>query len=330
MRGQSTHNQSDAKRNRPLTLISIRPRDTNRSSQADEPISQPAKAAISAAHPRKPALRRRTSDRHATTADFLYRRVTAAVMIWPKKVGPEFGPTLATSPLIEGRAPSAIVRLVLGGIELRHPKEIMTKVSVNEIVTKVAVVPDWQRSLTILTFTVVSVVAITILYWGQSIFIPVVLGAFLTFLLSPLVSALRQRGMPRMPAVFITVCLAAVGLGLVGWVVTAQISSLLRELPKYSENIKAKAKSLKQVAASSNGVTRMLVDINQELGSAKPTEGEGPQQIENGDKREQQRDSTRLERVIIEPQSPVWLSRISTFLAPLMEYLGELAWRSSS
>ena len=33
----------------------------------------------------------------------------------------------------------------------------------------------------------------------------------------------------------------------------------------------------------------------------------------------------RRERVIIEPQSPVWLSRISTFLAPLMEYLGELA-----
>ena len=35
--------------------------------------------------------------------------------------------------------------------------------------------------------------------------------------------------------------------------------------------------------------------------------------------------SNQLERVVIEPQSPVWLSRISTFLAPLMEYLGELA-----
>ena len=64
-----------------------------------------------------------------------------------------------------------------------------------------------------------------------------------------------------------TVCVAAFALGMVGWVVTAQISGLLRELPKYSENIKAKAKSLKQVAASSNRLTRMFVDINQELGS---------------------------------------------------------------
>ena len=109
-------------------------------------------------------------------------------------------------------------------------------------------------------------VAITVLYWGQSIFIPVALAAFLTFLLSPLVSALRQRGVGRTPAVLMTVCVAAIGLGMVGWVVTAQISSLLRELPKYSQNIKAKAKSLKQVAVNSSGLTKMLADINHELG----------------------------------------------------------------
>ena len=51
----------------------------------------------------------------------------------------------------------------------------MTKVSVNEIVTKASVGPDWQRSLLVLTVTVVSVVAISVLYWGQSIFIPVAL-----------------------------------------------------------------------------------------------------------------------------------------------------------
>ena len=44
----------------------------------------------------------------------------------------------------------------------------------------------------------------------------------------------RQRGVRRTPAVFLTVCVAALGLGMVGWVVTTQISSLLRELPKYS------------------------------------------------------------------------------------------------
>ena len=82
-----------------------------------------------------------------------------------------------------------------------------------EIMTKASVGPNWQRSLIILTFTVVSVVAITVLYWAQSIFIPVALAAFLTFLLSPLVSALRQRGVARTPAVIMTVCVAALGLG---------------------------------------------------------------------------------------------------------------------
>ncbi len=197
----------------------------------------------------------------------------------------------------------------------------MRNISVNEIATRASVGPDWQRSVTILTFTVVSVVAITILYWGQSIFIPVALGAFLTFLLSPLVSGLRQRGVGRIPAVFMTVCVAAIGLGMVGWAVTAQISGLLRELPQYSQNIRAKAKSLKQVAAKSNGLSRMLVDINQELESGTPANGQSDAEAPDvapsaGD---------RFERVIIEPQSPVWLSRISTFLAPLMEYLGELA-----
>jgi predicted PurR-regulated permease PerM/CheY-like chemotaxis protein len=197
----------------------------------------------------------------------------------------------------------------------------MTKVPAEETVTKATVGPDWQRAIVILTITVVSVVAITILYWGQSIFIPVALGAFLTFLLSPLVSALRQRGVARMPAVFMTVFVAALTLGMVGWVVTAQISGLLRELPKYSENIKAKAKSLKQVAARSNGLTRMFVDINQELGSS--PSADKAKGTENGEQPESVPD--RLDRVIIEPQSPIWLSRISTFLAPLMEYLGELA-----
>ncbi len=54
--------------------------------------------------------------------------------------------------------------------------------------TKATVGPNWQRSVIILTVTVVSVTAITVLYWGQAVFIPVALATYLTFLLSPLVS----------------------------------------------------------------------------------------------------------------------------------------------
>ncbi len=189
--------------------------------------------------------------------------------------------------------------------------------------TKASVGTSWQRSIIVLTVTVVSVVAITILYWAQSIFIPVALAAFLTFLLNPVVTWLRQRGFSRTPAVIMTVFLTAFALGTVGWLITTQISSLLRELPKYSQNVKDKAKSLKKVATGSNQLTKMIVDINHELGSRPTPKSDAA----NDDRAEDELggESGRPTAVYIEAQSPVWLSRISSFLAPIMEYLGELA-----
>ena len=189
--------------------------------------------------------------------------------------------------------------------------------------TKASVSTSWQRSINVLTVTVVAVVAITVLYWAQSIFIPVALAAFLTFLLSPVVTWLRQRGLGRTPAVIMTVCLAAFALGTVGWLVTTQISSLLRELPKYSENVKHKVKSLKKVATGSNQLTEMIVDLNRELGSQPtPKSDAGSDGLADD---EPQGQSGRPTAVVIEASTPVWLSRISSFLAPVMEYLGELA-----
>lgn len=189
--------------------------------------------------------------------------------------------------------------------------------------TKASVGTSWQRSIIVLTVTVVSVVAITVLYWAQSIFIPVALAAFLTFVLSPVVTWLRQRGLGRTPAVIITVCLSAFALGTAGWLVTSQISSLLRELPKYSQNVTEKAKALKKVAASSNQLTKMIVDLNRELGSQPTPKSDAASDGRADD--EPQGKSGRPTAVFIEAQTPVWLSRISSFLAPVMEYLGELA-----
>ena len=110
------------------------------------------------------------------------------------------------------------------------------------MVSKASVGAGWQRAIMTLTGTVVGVVVIGTLYWAQSVFIPVALAAFLTFLLSPLVSWLRQLGLPRTPSVVVAVLLAAAVLGGVGWLVTDQISSLLRELPKYRQTVKDKVR----------------------------------------------------------------------------------------
>ena len=181
--------------------------------------------------------------------------------------------------------------------------------------------PQWQRAIVLLSGTVISVVAITILYFAQSIFIPVALAVFLTFLLNPFVSRLRSLGFRRTPAVILTVCSAALVLGLSGWIVTAQISSFLRELPEHTETVKAKVKSLKKLAGGSGRIAQMIEEINSELHG-------GPEPVPSTDGESAAQDRPSREHpaaVILEPQSPIWLERITGFLSPLLEYLGELA-----
>ncbi len=181
---------------------------------------------------------------------------------------------------------------------------------------------EWQRAIVLLSGTVVTVVAVTILYWAQSIFIPVALAVFLTFLLNPLVTRLRYWGLSRTPAVILTVCTAAMALGLSGWVVTAQISSLLHELPKHTHTVTAKVKSLKHMIGGSGRIAQMIEEVTNEL-KGTPAKSEGDE--DDTTPEEQAPAVERPKAVILEPQSPAWLSRITSFLSPLMEYLGELA-----
>src|SRR5262249_52019948 len=64
------------------------------------------------------------------------------------------------------------------------------------------------------------------LYWGQKILIPFALAVLLAFVLAPLVSWLERRGLRRVPAVLLVVCLAFVLLGAAGWAVATPITRL--------------------------------------------------------------------------------------------------------
>jgi predicted PurR-regulated permease PerM len=219
------------------------------------------------------------------------------------------------------------------------------------VVTKIAAGAGWQRAVITLTGTVVGVVVIATLYWAQSVFIPVALAGFLTFLLSPFVTWFRQRGLPRTPAVILVVLCAATALGGVGWLVTDQIGSLLRELPKYRHNIQDKVQSFKQATGNLNEIQKIVSEINQDSGKAGARPGEdagrkgergavagGPSVLVTGVQTEEGRngevdsdsDSALFSprsptAVIVEPQGAAWMSRLTSFLSPLLEYLGELA-----
>ncbi len=129
---------------------------------------------------------------------------------------------------------------------------------------------------------VIGAIIVSALHYGQSILIPLTLALFLTFLLSPGVTALRRRGLPRAFAVSIVsfVALSVVVIMLI--VVGRQLTILVEELPKYQSTLSAKIKSLKEIAGTggSNTVTGRALEALQELqgdivGRAKPSSSSG-------------------------------------------------------
>ena len=181
--------------------------------------------------------------------------------------------------------------------------------------------PGWQLALMILTGTVVGVVVVTCLYWAQTVFIPVALAVFLSFLLAPLVTALQRHGLRRLLSVIVVVMLAGGLLGGAVWLVTAQVASLAGEMPKYTENIKGKVKSLRHMGQGSvtTRLEKMIQDITGEwnLPTANQVEGDGNKPA-----------VAALEKptsVVVEPETPAWLARMPALLTSLAETLGGLA-----
>jgi predicted PurR-regulated permease PerM len=187
-------------------------------------------------------------------------------------------------------------------------------------VAKPSAAPGWQLTLLILTGTVVGVVVVSCLYWAQTVFIPVALAVFLSFLLAPLVTALQRRGLRRLPSVLLVVMLAAAVLGGGVWLVTAEVTSLAGEVPKYTENIKAKVTSLRHLGQGSvtGHLEKMIREItgvwNLPAGSREEKHGNKPP-------------VAALEKptaVVLEPESPTWLARLPALLSSLLATLAGL------
>ena len=173
----------------------------------------------------------------------------------------------------------------------------------------------------ILTGTVVGVVLVSCLYWAQTVFIPVALAVFLTFLLAPLITALQRRGLRRLPSVILVVTLAAAVLGGVVWLVTAEVTSLAGEVPKYTDNILVKVKWLRHLGQGSvtSRLEKMIRDITGEWNLAPAN-----QEAEDRDKPAVAA-SEKPTTVVLEPESPTWLTRMPALLTSLLETLGGLA-----
>ncbi len=134
--------------------------------------------------------------------------------------------------------------------------------------------PPLQSASTHVILTAILIIAA--LQYGQDVFLPLAIAMLITFALSPLVTILRNAGLPMITAVLAVVALAFAMIGTFGLVVVGQISELAQALPTFQDNIVTKLSAL-QGSGSENGLvsrlTRMVSTINAEMAQALPQEG---------------------------------------------------------
>ena len=128
--------------------------------------------------------------------------------------------------------------------------------------------PDQARTLEMLATVFVVALAVTTLYVGREILIPIAIAIPVSFVLAPPVLLLRRGGLGRVPSV-LTVVLAALVIAFsVSAVLTRQVSELAVDLPLYQATINAKLDDLRDAAADNalfakvSAALKMLGEIN--------------------------------------------------------------------
>lgn len=116
------------------------------------------------------------------------------------------------------------------------------------------------------------VLVIAVLRLGQDILMPIAFAALLAFLLSPLVVKLTRMRLPKSVAIILTVTFAFSVIGGIGWIVTSQAISLVRDLPQYEQNIRKKLLALNQPRAPSflQRTAGMIENLQREVKAARP------------------------------------------------------------
>jgi predicted PurR-regulated permease PerM len=106
--------------------------------------------------------------------------------------------------------------------------------------------------------TIVTLIGVAaILHIGQEVFLPLAVSLLLTFALAPIVSFLRRRSLPKIPAVIATVGLAFAMIGLFSMLVATQVGNLAQNIPTYQSNILEKVRSLREAGVGGGLMDRL-------------------------------------------------------------------------
>lgn len=118
------------------------------------------------------------------------------------------------------------------------------------------------------------VLVVVVLYWAQTVLVPIALAILLTFVLTPPVTWL-QRWIGRIPAVLAMVTLVFTVFGLAGWGLARQMDHLAQDLPHYRVNILAKIADVRGAGkgGSVEKLQETIEDIKTDLGKAEVPRG---------------------------------------------------------
>ncbi len=119
---------------------------------------------------------------------------------------------------------------------------------------------------------ILSVIIISMLYFGRDIFVPVALAILLSFVLAPLVELLQRIRVPRGLAVVSVVVVAFMLIFAIGSLLATQLTQLAGDLPRYQSTISEKIQAFRDTKAGRGTLERasdMLKDLSKELDKPK-------------------------------------------------------------
>jgi predicted PurR-regulated permease PerM len=103
---------------------------------------------------------------------------------------------------------------------------------------------DWpltvKRSVELLGLVLV----VAVLYIGQGIIMPVLTAFFISLMLLPIYRKLRKFKVPETLAILLCIVLLVLVVGLIGWFLTSQLSTLVGDFPQIKKNVSIHLKSL--------------------------------------------------------------------------------------
>src|ERR1041384_6046482 len=97
-----------------------------------------------------------------------------------------------------------------------------------------------RANLSAISIILTLALVVASLYWAQAFLIPIAVALLLTFLLTPVASALKNVGLGRIPSVVLVAVFVFSLLGAIGWIVALQFTTVANQLPTYRNNIRQK------------------------------------------------------------------------------------------